>query len=236
MKKMMKASSALLFLIAIVMAEPLLASEFRGILRNNEGVRNFNEKRYNQAFEKFGQSLGDLAFEPQVHYNLGRVYFENKDYEKAYRESLNAAKLATKNRDLQFLALFQAAAALGEMKKVDEAIMTYQQALEINPGSVEVKTNIELLVQQGQGGGGDQSQQQAQGNGNSDDQQNQGQQPNNPSQPMVNRRDQPRSFQGKDLTNKDVENILDELEAQEESIRAKFQREGSKDLPRDKDW
>jgi Ca-activated chloride channel homolog len=205
----------------------------RGIQNNNRGVKSFTDERLSDSYNSFVTSLSDLPFSPEVHYNLGRTFFENKEYEKAYKESMTAAKFAEPNSETRFQALFQAGAALGESKKVDEAIAVYQLALEIKPESKEVKTNIELLTQQQQGGGqGDQQQEQKQdGEGQGDqqkDQPNQG--------PKQDQKKQPKPFKSDDLSKKDVENILDELERQEEGIRAKFQREGSKDTPKDKDW
>ena len=48
---------------------------------------------------------------------------------------------------------------LVHLKKIPEALEQYQAALEINPTSSEVKTNIELLIQQqNQGGQGENDQ------------------------------------------------------------------------------
>ena len=46
----------------------------------------------------------------------------------------------------------------------------------------------------------------------------------------------PKPFDGKDITQQDVNRILDELKNQEENIRAKMQKQGGKDAPNDKDW
>lgn len=216
------------------------AFELRGIRSNNAGVSAYAEKKYSEAFDRFARGLVDLPFDPRVHYNVGRTFLENKEYEKAYQESMVAAKLAVKDPDTKFLALFQAASALAMQKKVDEAIATYQEALEIKPDSVETKTNIELLISQaGQGGGdGDPNQQPQQGDKQKEGQGEGDQQ--NPPPPPQKKADSPRStprpFNSEELSKKDVENILDELRSQEENIRAKFQREGSKDAPKDKDW
>ncbi len=237
---MMKTGSILATLIACALAPPLArAFDLRGIRENNSGVSSYRDKKWSEAFDRFARGMGDLPFEPKVHYNLGRTFFENKEYEKAHQESMMAAKLADKDPQTKFLALFQAASALAMQKKVDEAIATYQEALEIAPDSKEAKTNIELLIAGGQGGGGnDANQDQPSGDKQNQDQQGQGegQQQQDQDQDRQNPRSTPRPFKSQELSKKDVENILDELRAQEESIRAKFQREGSKDAPKEKDW
>ncbi len=206
--------------------------DLRGIQSNNRGVKSYTDERLGDSYNAFVGALSDLPFSPEVHYNLGRTFFENKEYEKAYKESMTAAKFAEPNSETRFQSLFQAAASQAESKKVDEAVAIYQMALEIKPDSKEVKTNIELLTKQNQGGGQGEPQQDPQeGEGQGDQQQPQ------PNQgPKQDQKKQPKPFKSEDLSKKDVENILDELERQEEQIRAKFQREGSKDSPRDKDW
>lgn len=214
------------------------AFELRGIQENNSGVRAYNNKNNAEAFDRFARGLGDLPFDPKVHYNLGRTLFENKEYEKAHQESLMAAKLSESDAELKFLALFLAASALSAQKKVDDAIATYQEALEIKPDSIETKTNIELLIAGGQGGESDESGEGQAGDKEKQDQQGQGKDDQEQQQPqkVENPRPTPRPFQSQELSKKDVENILDELRAQEENVRSKFQREGTKDAPKERDW
>lgn len=211
------------------------AFELRGIQKNNQGVSEFKKEQLTNSHNEFVKGLADLPFQPEVHYNLGRVFYENKEYEKSYQESMTAARLSPENSKIRFESLFQAAAALAQMKKVDDAIATYQKALEIEPNSKETKTNIELLVASGGQGEGENKDQQK-GDSKDQSQKDQSEQPQDgprTNQPPPN---QPKPFKGEDLSKRDVENILDELKRQEEQIRAKFQREGAKDAPKDKDW
>jgi tetratricopeptide (TPR) repeat protein len=202
----------------------------RGIQNNNSGVKRYNGEKMTEAYDEFARGLADLPFQPEVHYNLGRTLFENKEYKRSYQESMTAAKLAEKDPEIHFHSLFQAASAKAADKKVDEALALYQQALELKPDSKETKTNIELLLAGGAGSGdGGEPSQDKQGQGEGEEQ------PQNPRQ-VENPRSTPRPFKSQDLSKKDVENILDELKSQEENIRAKFQREGAKDAPNDKDW
>lgn len=52
-----------------------------------------------------------------------------------------------------FASLFNQGQLLARENKIDEALNKYQEALALNSESIEVKTNIELLMQQKQGGG-----------------------------------------------------------------------------------
>lgn len=248
MKK--RALFVLLILIASTAPFEADANDLRGILRNNQGVRKFDGEKPVEAYDRFNDAMVDLPFSPEVHFNLGNSFMVNKEYDKALNEYSQALRYSTgegkRDRETRFKALFNAAVALTELKRVDEAIDRYQQALEIMPDSIETKTNLELLAKS-QGGGGEGQDQQnkqnqngdqkddGQGQGDQDkekqqqpkpDQQNKGQKP----------KPSPRPFKSDDLSQQDVNRILEELKRQEDSIREKMNKEGSKDAPRDKDW
>jgi tetratricopeptide (TPR) repeat protein len=157
-----------------------------------------------------------------------------KDFDKAISQYKLAMKLAPgktkREREVRFRSLFNIAAILGSQNKVDEALETYQNALEMKPDSKETKTNMELLTQGGSGGKGDKDSKDKNEEGEGGEDQKDKNFSNKP------RENQPQPYKGKDLSRQDVDRILDELKQQEEAIRAKDQREGGKDAPPDKDW
>jgi tetratricopeptide (TPR) repeat protein len=254
---MITSSLACSFLCRLVLLGGLLAaltstayaSEIQGILRNNEGVRKLESGRRVEAYDRFTDALVDLPFSGEVHYNLGNSFLANKEFEKALNEYVQAIKTSpgdsSREKDVQFKAYFNSAIALTELKKTDEALDLYQKALDLEPDSIEAKTNIELLTQQSQGGGQgdnqdknkdkkDQKDQKDQKQGEGQDKKDQQKKPENQNQQKP--QPTPRPFKSEQLNQQDVSKILEELKRQEEQIRAKMQREGAKDAPRDKDW
>jgi Ca-activated chloride channel family protein len=249
---------------------PAAANQLRGIYKNNQGVRRFQAKKAVEAFDRFNNAIADLPFTPEVHYNMGTTFLENKEYEKALSEYQIALKLAaglkgpdggapegaakSRQADVSFRAHFNAAIALTELKKNDEALAHYQAALEILPQSVEVKTNIELLAQQDSGGGqgddkDDKKDQKDQKdkkdkNDKKDNKDQKDKDDQNKDKPKPDPKDKnepkakptPRPFKSQELNQQDVGRILEELKRQEDEIRSKMQRDGAKDAPRDKDW
>lgn len=219
------------------------ADTLRGIYRNNLGVRSENEKKSLEAYRRFNSALVDLPFAPEVHYNLGNSFLENKEFDKAISEYRQALKLTHESsrhdRSLRFLALFNSGVAMAEQKKVDEALGFYQAALEYEPDSIETKTNIELLAQQG-GGQGEGEGKDQKPNKDGKDPKNQKPKPDGkdqkPQDPQKQEPPKPKPFQSKELNQQDVNRILEELKRQEDSIREKMQKEGPKDAPLDKDW
>lgn len=213
------------------------ASELEGILRNNEGVKRFENKKTVEAYEKFTESLIDLPFDPKVHLNLGDTFLEHKEFDKALQEFETAARLAEKDPNTKFKALFNSGVAATLKKDVDLALNYYQRSLELDPTSKEAKTNIELLIQGGGGGGGGDQDQDQENQDQKDGEGNQDQQKQDPKQGRGKKqKPKPKPFNSQDVTEQNVNRILEELKRQEEEIRAKMQREGAKDVPRGKDW
>lgn len=218
---------------------PGLMAEWGAIRTNNQGVKNFANKKPAEAYGQFTEALAQLPFSAVIHYNLGTSFLASKEYDKALSEYREAIRLAPgdsrSEKELRFLAHFNSAVALVEQKKIDEALNNYQAALESRPDSVETKTNIELLTtaQQGGGGGGEDKKEDDKKNDKSKD----GDEKKTPQKfadpPPKN---QPKPFQSEKLSEQDVQRILEELKRQEEQVRAKMNREGAKDAPVEKDW
>ena len=222
----------------ILGASAAQAGELRGIIKNNEGVSRYEKGRPLDAYGLFTDALADQPFAPEVQYNIGNAFLQLKDTDKAISQFRLAIKLApgstAREKEVRFRSLFNVGAILGSVNKTDDALEAYQQALDLKPDSLETKTNIELLTQQGgQGGGGDKDDDKEK----KDDKGDQGKDQNKPKD-MTNKppKNQPQPFKGKDLSKQDVDRILDELKQQEEQIRAKDQDQKGKDAPPDKDW
>ena len=163
----MRYAVAILIGVSFGMSEGAHANEFNGVLENNRGVRRFMDKKPVEAFDRFMGALADLPYSPDIHFNLGTAFLANQEYSKAiseYTESIrNAQGPSNADRAARFRAYFNMAAAFAAQKQIDEALATYQLALNENPESVETKTNIELLTASNQGDGkGDKDQQDSQ--------------------------------------------------------------------------
>lgn len=230
------------------------AGDFWQALRaNNEGVKAFEGKNLSGAEEHFVKGLSKTPFLSQLHHNLGFTFEAQKKMDEAIRSYKNAESLARSPVDL-FAARFNLGAIYGQQKKIDDALFWYQRALEVAPDSVEVKTNIELLMrdqqqQQGKGGGDGENQQKDQDKKDQDqkdqkdkdnkkddkqdpkDGKDQEKKPN----PQGDAKYKPRPFKG-ELGENEVKKILGEIKQQEQRIRAEYNRKEMKERPRDKDW
>ena len=198
---------------------------------NHKGVSRFNDKAYFPAYQNFLKALESDPLNPRLQLNLARTFEANEDFEKADKAYRGALRVLPENSDLRFEALFNLGNVDAKLQHIDEALAAYQAALEIDPESKEVKTNIELLWQ---GGGG-------QGKGEGKDKKDQkegeskGNQAQQPQEPQEQKK-KPKPFQSQELSKDDVKRILDEIKNQEQSIRANDYERGAKDAPRAKDW
>jgi tetratricopeptide (TPR) repeat protein len=239
-----------LFLLLVLVFSPDVraeGSQIKGIWINNDGVRSFKEDRKTEAYSHFAQSLGEIPFSASVHFNLATTYLFNKESEKALQEYEETLKLPM-SPQLKFATLFNSAVAATELKQVDKALSFYQSALELNPESLEVKTNIELLIQSQSGGGDKDKDKKDQNKNDPKDQKDQkdpqnkkdqGQKPpeQKPDQKGQDQKPhQPKPFKSDELSQQDVNRIMEEIKRQEEQVRAKYQNEKSTDVPLDKDW
>lgn len=222
-----------IFPIALLSSVGAQATTVGSYLLNQEGIDKLKVKSYFPAYQDFVKALEDDPLNPELHLNIGLALEANEEFEKAeqaYQGALRLIPAGDTNR--RFEALFNLAGVQAKNKKIDLALQSYQQALEINPESKEVKTNIELLWMGGSGEGEGESQDQKegdQGKGKPKDPGQQGQEPKE-------QKKQPKPFNSDNLTQQDVKKILDEIKNQEQGIRAQEYDKGAKEAPRGKDW
>jgi Ca-activated chloride channel family protein len=226
------------FLLSFLICSCAERQQLASITLNNKGVEQLKADNTTAAQQSFVEALAASPFEPAYHNNLGVALDGAKEIDKALKSYTVAEERATQG-PVQFTSRFNLAQAYAKQGKLPEALAWYQKALDVNPTSIEAKTNIELLTkQQNGGGGGGQGQNQkdskdkkdGQGEGDKD-------QKDKPKDAPYakNQKYQPRPFKG-DLSENDVKKILGEIKQQEQKIRADYNRKESKEQPREKDW
>lgn len=200
---------------------------------NNTAVDHLKQNKFIEAQEEMTQLLSEKPFHPLYQYNMSLTFAAMDERVKAQQMLKGLLKLEPLPPEVKFATYFN----LGFLDSLkggdrDKALDYYQQALYVNPDSVETKINIELLVKQGKGGGkGDQKNKDK----NKKDQNKDGEQPQEPKE-FTNKPQQPNQFKGKEMSKGDVKKILEELKKQEQRIRAKHDRKGRREADREKNW
>ena len=214
-------------------------------LKNRRGISQTKAQNLSAARESFVDAMAVAPFQPELHLNLGVIDGALGRVEAAEAGYQNAEHYAADDPALTFAARFNMGEIEGKAKKIDAALKWYQAALELDPTSLEVKTNIELLLSGGGEGQdnkdnqdqkGDKQQDKKDGQGDDkdkkdDDKKDQEKQEKHANSPKY----KPREFKG-ELSENDVKKILGEIRQQEKKIRSEFNRREAKEKPRDKDW
>jgi len=220
---------------------PALASEDLGqIWRNNEAVTLQGQEKMIESFEAFAKLLGENPFDFVFQFNMGTGFLTTEDVEKAKQlfEQLNTTKDLPP--ELQFYVAYNLGVINGSTGNVDSALEAYQKALEFQPDSQEIKTNIELLIQKKKGGGGGKDKKKQKGKGKGSDKKksdkpDEGDKDEEEKEPQQMQNQNP-GYKGKEMSKGDVKKILEELKNQEQKIRAKHDRKGKREKDREKNW
>jgi Ca-activated chloride channel family protein len=206
----------------------------RTLWHNRQGVSALQEKRASDAQGEFFQALGIDPLISEIQINLGLTFFELKQSENALKSFETAEKWAA-NPQAHFISRFNQGVTRMTDKKVEEALLAFQRALDVKPDSLETKTNIELMLIQ-------QAQQEGQGEGKGKDGKDQGENSQEGDSQDKKNKDYQKSEQYQmkeqkgELSSEDVKKILGELKQQEQKIRGQYYRNEMKEKPLEKDW
>lgn len=241
----------------------LLIFDFAGaqsldlIYKNNNAARSFRAEKKMEAYEEFLATLAIDPFNPTVQFNVGSVLNalgEEEKSEQLYKQLLKDVDQKLKAGvpqdeqqawlKVKFAVLYNLGVFYQSQQKVDEALTVYQKALELIPLSKEIKTNIEMMLNSsggGKGKGAQKEKQKGDGEGQGDSEPKEGEGDKEQDQKDQSNGDRKNEKQGKgfdqtQLSMEDLKRIMEELKQQEQGIRSKVQRKGTKSEPKEKQW
>lgn len=181
----------------------------------------------------------------QTHSNLGIIFDSLQKKDESGQSFDLALNILERYKDQVTPGdIFQIYYNLGlryhNAKNTEKALEFYQKALDINPASMETKHNIELLIQQEQGGGDGKDKNDQDGKGDKDKPKD-GEDKEDKDKDQKEDRQQtskykPRPFKGDQLSEADVKKILGELSQQDKKIRANYNKKDRKEDKNAKDW
>lgn len=227
-----------LLIFVVLFADVVSAVDLQAITPNNEGVKILEGDNKSGAQKKFLEAIEADSFDPHLRINLGIGYLVNKDPKNAVNEFRVAEKMAGEDSQIKFAARFNMGVAFAQAEDIDAALAAYQSALELQPDSKEVKTNIELLWKQGKGKGkgskgNKDKEKDKEGGGESEgDKENSDKSEGE----VVSSRPMPRTYQNEQLTEETVNKVLEELKAQEQRVRGEHYGQSKKERAREKNW
>lgn len=107
----------------------------------------YQQQEYSAAASKFLSAEVDRPDNPALAYNLANSAYKAENYEEAI-EAYSRAESVADDPELKQKALYNTGNALYRMGKPEEAIASYKKALEIDPGDMDAKFNIEYIRDQ----------------------------------------------------------------------------------------
>lgn len=237
--------------ISIILWASLMMSCGPGVLENNKGAFSVYRQESLEAQKHFVTALLENPYSPVFRYNLSISNMMAEQLSDALKEldALEASYKARKNikEDLQqiYKIYFAKAFVYGLIQNVDAALDYYQRALRIKPDSLEIKKNIELLVQQQKGQKGKSGKPSDQESDDSSEKGDESKEKGDKEDSEGKDKDKKdpkgqdeESLKKKNLSKEEIEQILKEIRNQESKVRAKENQKNNegKGVGNEKPW
>ena len=138
-------STSLIIITLLIQPAVGFAASFDSKAR--EGVTYYNHEKYDQAVTKFQESQLEQPDQPSVAYNLANSHYRLGHYKEAV-EAYKKVFAEKASPELQQKSWYNMGNAYYRMGYMDEAINAYKKALELNPGDMASKFNLEWVRKQ----------------------------------------------------------------------------------------
>jgi len=191
-----------------------------------EGNKLYEQKKYDEANNKYRDALVNNPENPIIHYNVGNAQYKKKKYEEAlkeYEKSSSIDDILTQSK-----AYYNMGNTFYRAGKLLESIAMYTQALRLNPNDEDAKYNLEFVRAQLK----NQAQQQPQNN----QQQQQQEQQDQRQQQGENQEKQAQQKDQQKMTKEDAERILEALKEDEKDLQKQRKNAKTGRVRVVKDW
>lgn len=135
-------STRILWIISLT-ALPLFGQSFRSL--NNDGVDQFQEKKYTDAEINFRKGIEKSPDKYKGHFNLGDNYYKQGKYDEAIKSYKNAFGKASDNEE-RASALHNIGNSLLKKGEFEESINSYKNSLKLNPKDKDTKYNLSYAL------------------------------------------------------------------------------------------
>lgn len=206
----MKLFEALILFFCFVLSSFLVSFYLLEYRDFHEGMEHLRNKNYVEAQNQFLEILSMNESHFSARLNLALIHSLQGQKAEALQEYRNVFE-ASKNKHFRFYSYFNSGFLKGFENK-DEALDFYQKALQERKTSLEVKTNIELLMKE---------ESQKQENQNSPEEQ-ENQENSQDSKESSTEPSQENNSQEDHLSLEQIENIIKEIESNEQKLKMKM--------------
>jgi tetratricopeptide (TPR) repeat protein len=236
-------------LLFLVSAVPVLASKASDAV--SKGNEAFREGDFKEALEQYQIAETEMPESPKLDYNIAGVQHSEGKYEEAierYTRALNSTDM-----EIETNAYYNLGNTYFRMEDYQNAITSYQEALDNNPDFTEAKINLELArkrlkeqmkpqeqeqqeQQQQQEQQEQEKQEEKEDEQKQEQQQQQSQQQDNKDKQEQQDQQQQSQPQEQKMSKEDAERILNALRDDERDIQKKIRRQAASGDYQGKDW
>ncbi len=131
----------LITILTVLQTEMVLAESVDSNIQT--GITEYRQQNFDQAEINFSNALKEKPDSPELNYNLANSHYKTGKFEEALKSYSDAASSET-TPDLKQNSLYNSGNALFRMGKLEESIEAYKKVLEMNPGDMDAKFNLEF--------------------------------------------------------------------------------------------
>lgn len=113
-----------------------------GATYSNRGIIHANNGKFSLALADHNKAISLLPQMGQAYINRGNTHFQMRDFESAISDYEKAVELEAEPRHIPY---YNMALALLQMKRIGEARVAFEQALQYSPGSTKIIRQLEDL-------------------------------------------------------------------------------------------
>ena len=124
----------------------ILILNISGAFAQDKGQKLYQEQKYDRARAHYESILSKRENDKAAHFGRGASAYYQNDRETAVR-SFNQA-LDTKDELLQSKVFYNLGNMSYEQQKIDESLVFYKKAMELDPSDKDAKINYELMMRQ----------------------------------------------------------------------------------------
>jgi tetratricopeptide (TPR) repeat protein len=136
---LMKSILPLFFIIILILIIPGCASRGQKARKiNDQGVDSYRNQDYVSARVKFEKAVAVDPNNADAHYNLGLIYFGDRNLEKAVVQYKKAIALDPRHAN----ARLNLGIALAQAGSYDQAVAEYEEAIKVRPDFAEAYNNL----------------------------------------------------------------------------------------------
>lgn len=135
----------LLVISSIVIFRPDTVSADKASAANKQGIKAFNEQKYDESVEHFTEALVESPDTPELKFNRGTALSAAGKNEEAVGE-LKSSAARFENNEQSAAAHYNAGNALLASNNIEAAIQEYKQAVKLDQVPEDIRHNLELAL------------------------------------------------------------------------------------------